>query len=154
VSKHLCRWSAGLALGAALLVLVPASAALAGDERGKWWMAPSSKAELGLTDEQSRELEAVFQSMLPRMRGEWETLRREEAALSALMLENGNERAIGLAIDRVEAARSAAGKTRTWMLVKMYRVLTPEQRVKVQAMQEQRDRAHRQRMSGSGPPRP
>jgi Spy/CpxP family protein refolding chaperone len=77
------------------------------------------------------------------MRAEKQALDREDAALSRLMVEGADESAIGQAIERVEAARSAANKTRTWMLVRMYRVLSAEQRVKVQAMHERhlRERA-------------
>ena len=131
---------------AVLLLAVPLSA---GDGRAKWWQSDWGRTELGLTDQQSRDLEAVFQSLLPRMRAEKETLDREQAALSALMVQGAPEREIGTAIERVEAARSAASKTRTWMLVRMYRVLSPEQRAKIQAMHEQRD----ERRGGGAPPR-
>jgi Spy/CpxP family protein refolding chaperone len=106
---------------------------------------------LGLSDEQSRALEAVFQSLLPRMRAEKQALDREDAALSRLMLAGAEDGVIGQAIDRVESARSAANKTRTWMLVRMYRVLSPEQRVKLQAMHERHVRERGNRPSGGGP---
>jgi Spy/CpxP family protein refolding chaperone len=128
-----------LAACTAACVLLLASAAVALDERQKWWFSEWAKSELGLSEAQSREIEAVFQSLLPRMRAEKEAYDRENAALSKLMVEGAIERAIGPAIDRVEAARGAVSKTRTWMLVRMYRVLTPEQRVKLQAKHERRE---------------
>ena len=141
------RLHAPLLVRRALVVacLLAAAPVLAGDERSKWWIAPESRAELGISDAQSRELEAVFQSLLPRLRAEKQALDREDAALVRLMAESSDEAAIGVAIDRVEAARSAVNKTRTWMLVRMNRVLTPEQRVKLQALHERRQREHRTR---------
>ena len=120
----------------------------AGDERQKWWFSEWAKAELGLSEQQSREIEAVFQSLLPRMRAEKEAYDRENATLSKLMVDGASERAIGPAIERVEAARGAVSKTRTWMLVRMYRVLTPDQRVKLQAKHERRESPRRRQLPG------
>lgn len=136
-----------------LLAGLAASVEAGQPERPKWWLSAQMRAELGLTDEQSQQIEDVFQSVLPRMRAEKEALDREDAVLSRLMVDGADERAIGHAIDRVEAARSAAGKTRTWMLVRMYRVLSPEQRAKVQAMHEQHQR-RRDARPGSAADRP
>lgn len=130
-----------------LAVLAPARGT-AEEPRQKWWFSDWAKSDLSLTDQQSAEIEAVFQSLLPRLRGEKEVLDWESAALSKLMVDGATEKAIGPAIERVEAARAAVSKTRTWMLVRMYRVLTPDQRVKLQAKHERRDS-----YSGGGPPR-
>ena len=43
-------------------------------------------------------------------------------------------------IDRVEAARSALAKTRTLMLYRMHRLLSPEQRVRLEAFERERAR--------------
>jgi Spy/CpxP family protein refolding chaperone len=141
-----------MAACAAVSVLLGAGAASAGDERQKWWLSAWAKTDLGLSDDQSREIEGVFQSLLPRMRAEKEAFDKENAALSKLMVDGASERSIGPAIDRVEVARSAASKTRTWMLVRMYRVLTPEQRVKLQARHERWETERRAR-TDSGPPK-
>ena len=131
--------------------LLAAWPALAGDERSKWWVSPESRAELGISDAQSRDLEAVFQSLLPRLRAEKQALDREDATLARLMAAETDEAALGAAIDRVEAARSAVNKTRTWMLVRMNRVLSAEQRVKVQALHDRRQREHRARSAAPKP---
>jgi Spy/CpxP family protein refolding chaperone len=134
-------------------LVVAGPAASAGDERQKWWFSDWARSDLGLTDQQSREIEAVFQSLLPRMRAEKELFDRENATLTQLMIAGAGETAIGPAIDRVETARSAVNKTRTWMLVRMYRVLTPEQRVKLQARHERREFERRDSPGRGGPPR-
>jgi Spy/CpxP family protein refolding chaperone len=136
-----------------LACVLAAAPAVAGDDRSKWWVSAEGRAELGISEAQSRELEAVFQSLLPRLRAEKQALDREDATLTRLMAEGADETTLGPAIDRVEAARSAVSKTRTWMLVRMHRVLSPEQRVKLHAMHERRERERRDHARG-GAPRP
>lgn len=143
----MCRALVGTAVLVSLLLGAPVHGS-AEEPRQKWWFSDWAKSDLALTDQQAAEIEAVFQSLLPRLRGEKEVLDRESAALSKLMLDGASEKAIGPAIERVETARAAVSKTRTWMLVRMYRVLTPDQRVKLQAKHERRDP-----YSGGGPPR-
>ncbi len=116
----------------------------AADDRHKWWLSETSRAELGLSDQQSSDLDAVFQSVLPRMKAEKDELDRQDRALSALIAGPADEVSVALGIDRVERARAAANKTRTWMLYRMYRVLSPDQRVKVSAMHERFERERRQ----------
>ncbi len=145
------RMAGGALLLASLLAAAPA---WAGSERSKWWISAEGRAEIGISDAQSRELEAVFQSLLPRLRAEKQALDREDAELTRLMAEGADEAVLGPAIDRVEAARSAVNKTRTWMLVRMNRVLSPEQRVKVQALHERRERERGPAHGHSAPPRP
>jgi Spy/CpxP family protein refolding chaperone len=123
--------------GVLLMVLLASALAHANQHRVKWWHSDRVKAEVGLTDEQSNELEAIFQATLPRMRADKEELDRQEQALSQLMTEATMAEAdLGAAIDRVEAARTRASKTRTLMLYRMYRVMTPEQRLKLKALHE------------------
>lgn len=105
----------------------------------KWWMSEASRSEFGLSDTQSRDIEAVFQQLLPTLRLNKADLDREEQALSRLLAEApSNEGVVVQAIDRVEAARGALSKTRTLMLYRMYRLLSNEQRTKVQAYHERR----------------
>jgi Spy/CpxP family protein refolding chaperone len=48
-------------------------------------------------------------------------------------------RVVGL-IDRVEASRSALGRTRSLMLFRIHRVLTPSQRSRLKILHEERNR--------------
>lgn len=112
--------------------LVSAGAA---EERYKWWQSPAVKADVGLTTDQSQQLEAIFQAMLPRMKADKEELDRLEAGLSKLMAEASvDEITLSQEIDRVEAARARASKTRLIMLYRMHRLLAPEQRQKLEVM--------------------
>jgi len=105
----------------------------------KWWLSDEGKKEFGISEQQSRELEAQFQTMLPTLRSNKSELDKQEKTLNQLLSDAASsEPAVAQAIDRVEAARSALSRTRTLMLYRMYRLLTPEQRAKVQAYYERK----------------
>jgi Spy/CpxP family protein refolding chaperone len=105
----------------------------------KWWNSDEGRAEFAITDQQSRDLEAIFQQVLPTLKANKTDLDRQEKLLSQLLnAANSPEADVVRAIDRVEAARSALSRTRTLMLYRMYRLLSVEQRVKVQAYQERK----------------
>jgi Spy/CpxP family protein refolding chaperone len=105
----------------------------------KWWLSPEGKKEFGISEPQSRELEAQFQQMLPTLRANKSELDKQEKTLNQLLGEAGSsEPTVAQAIDRAEAARSALSRTRTLMLYRMYRLLSPEQRAKVQAYYERK----------------
>jgi Spy/CpxP family protein refolding chaperone len=105
----------------------------------KWWLSEDGKKEFKISEQQSRELETQFQQMLPTLRTNKEELDKQEKVLNRLLYDTASaEPAVTQAIDRVEAARSALSRTRTLMLYRMYRLLTPEQRAKVQAYYERK----------------
>jgi Spy/CpxP family protein refolding chaperone len=105
----------------------------------KWWLSDEGRAEFSITDAQSRDLEAIFQQVLPTLKTNKSDLDRQEKALAQLLNDaNSPETMVVQTIDRVEAARSALSRTRTLMLYRMYRLLSAEQRVKVQAYQERK----------------
>lgn len=132
----LCAWM--------VLTTVLAGAALTtgGTPRpSKWWLAAESRAAVGITDRQSAKIERIFQSMLGDLRAEKALFERQEQELSRLLGTDGTEEAVVIrAIDRVEAARSALAKTRTLMLYRMRRVLSPEQRVRLDDYHKKQER--------------
>jgi Spy/CpxP family protein refolding chaperone len=105
----------------------------------KWWQDPECKARVGLTDAQTAEIDRIFLSVRDELRAEKAELEKQEAALSRLLAESSdNEAVVVRTIDRVEAARSALAKTRTLMLYRMHRLLSPEQRRKLEAYEQSR----------------
>ncbi len=109
----------------------------------KWWQNPRA-AELGLTQDQSRRLEEIFQATLPALRTCNSELEKREARLNAMVSASGvTEAEVSRLIDLVEASRGEMSKARTLMLFRMYQVLTPEQRDRVKAMYEQWERDRR-----------
>lgn len=118
-------------------------------QRFKWWQSDTVAAEIGLTEEQGADIEAIFQSLRPRLRELARRLHREEDELTAIMhAMQAEEWEVALQIDKVEAARGALSKTRTLMLYRMHRTLTAEQSEALHAMWERR-RSHGQSSSGN-----
>jgi Spy/CpxP family protein refolding chaperone len=142
-----------LAAAAVLLAAgLVSSSAQASPDRHKWWMSEQVKADVGLTAQQSQELEAIFQSVLPQLRVAKADLDQLERRVSQLLAEGtADEATFGQALERVEAARGALNKTRTLMLFRMYRVLSPEQRVKLRAIHERVEQERRQRHGSPSP---
>lgn len=128
VSSRLGRW---VVVGALATASVPVAA---GEERHKWWQSARVRAEVGLSDSQAQQIEAIFQETLPQLQAAKAELDRRQAALTRLIEASSSDEAqVVDAIDRVEAARSAAAKLRTLMLYRMHRILTPEQRARLKA---------------------
>jgi protein CpxP len=128
-----CRLAPVLLLTA--LTAAPLSAG--GPTQFKWWQSERFVQELALTPDQQSRLDAIFKSAWPSLEGCKTDLDRLDTELSKLIAEGtAGETQIIHQIDRVEASRSALGRARSLMLYRMYRVLTPDQRVKLKALKE------------------
>lgn len=131
-------------LAMVVLAGLTARPAQAGDERHKWWTSDRAKAEIGLSDAQSAAIEDIFQATLPRLRTEKAELDRLEAEVARLLSAGApDESAVSQAVDKAEAARSVCNRTRTMMLFRMYRLLSPDQRVKLRTYHERLERERR-----------
>lgn len=117
--------------------------------RRPWWIDEHARAELSITDQQSDSIDQVWQKSLPRLRESRQQLDKLEDVLSQMILDAADEAAVVAQIERVESARAEANKTRTLMLYRMNRLLTPDQRVKLKAMH---DRMEASRRSAKGSP--
>lgn len=106
-----------------------------GTKRHKWWRGDEARQDFGINEQQSKDLEAIFQQTLPMLKAKKADVDREEKVLSTLMAKasTSNESAVVQAVEKVEAARSSLSRTFTMMQYRMFRLLTPEQRAKVQA---------------------
>ena len=125
---------------AGLLVMVAAGSAWGGQSKKKWWHSARFQQELALSPDQVTRLEQVFQESLPALKAEKRELDRLESELSTLVADaSAPESRVLQLIDKVEASRSALGRTRSLMLFRLHRVLTPEQRVKLTALHKQAD---------------
>jgi Spy/CpxP family protein refolding chaperone len=130
-------------IGVALLALL-ASVPRAGAQSSKWWQDDKTKAELGLTADQATRIEEVFQTTLVPQRKRLEELNRREKEFSALLLRDDvTEAQVMREAEQVESLRGALRKARTLMLFRINRILTPEQRIKVNEMDDRRDRDRR-----------
>jgi hypothetical protein len=131
-----------VAVFAVLLVL----AVPVGAQGVKWWMSDEYKRELGLTTDQSRRVEEVFQTALPTLRTQKKALDDAEQEFQQVM-QRGNYSSVMEKVDHLEAARANLNRTRTMMLVNMRKLLTTDQWIKLDAMhqaaeQRKADSAH------------
>jgi Spy/CpxP family protein refolding chaperone len=99
-----------------------------------WWKSEAFKRELKLSVEQINRIDRIWEAARPELRQEFEELSRLEDKFSRLLQSDADEAMLSRQIDRVETARANANKTRSLMLVQMRKVLTPEQRVSLDAI--------------------
>jgi Spy/CpxP family protein refolding chaperone len=129
--------SGRFAIIAATIVAVAALSAPAASAQGfKWWQSDKFKRELGLTEDQSAKIEAIFQKTVPVLRQQKDVLDKTQADFNQ-MIEASDDAQVMAQVGVVEAARSELNKSRTMMLLRMRRVLTPDQRVKFVMLQQQ-----------------
>lgn len=114
--------------------------------QGKWWQSEEYKRELKLTPEQSKKLEDVWQAAVPTLKSLKKALDQAESEFERL-LERGDDGSVMDQVERVEAARAELSKAHTMMLLKMKKMLTPEQWAKFNAMHQSADR-ERNRTNG------
>jgi Spy/CpxP family protein refolding chaperone len=133
LTKTFVRFSALFAAAALLLLAHPATG-----QGFKWWQDDAFKKELGLTAEQTRGLEEIFQKSLPVLKGQKTALDVAEAQFERL-IQRGDKAAIEQ-IDAVEAARSELNKSRSKMLVNMRQVLTTDQWARFTALHQATER--------------
>jgi Spy/CpxP family protein refolding chaperone len=95
----------------------------------RWWKTDKYRLELKLTAEQSAEIERIVQESWTRMKADKNDLDGAQIDFRQLMERpNASERELLKAAERLEMARYSISKERTMMLVRIHKVLTPEQR--------------------------
>ena len=103
-----------------------------------WWRNESIVKDLGLTTDQTTRINAIFETTVPELRQDREELERLEAKLSRMIQDDRlDEASLARQIDRVEMARANGNKTRSLMLMRMYRVLTKDQRTRFDQLSKQ-----------------
>ena len=126
-----------LLVGASLLSVAPVFAAQDG-RRFKWWQNYAVQRTLGLASDQIKRIEEVFQGALPDLRRGKQQLDALEGELSRLVEKSVDDTTVAQQVDRVEAARAVLNKTRTLMLLRIRRILGPDQRVRLDAFHKER----------------
>lgn len=132
--------SCQLAAAAALLSLavIPLAGSSQQTTGRGWWRNESIVKDLGLTTDQTARINTIFETTMPELRQDREELERLEAKLSRMIQdERMDEASLARQIDRVEMARANGNKTRSLMLLRMYRVLTREQRTRFDQISKQ-----------------
>jgi Spy/CpxP family protein refolding chaperone len=121
-----------------------------GERRIKWWLDEKARLELGITPQQSADIEQIFQSTLPTLRQARKELEELESRLSQ-MIKDGTApvAAVTEQVERVESARAEMNKLRTVMLYRINRVLSADQRGRLKAWHERQGKPRQ----GDGPDR-
>lgn len=116
--------------------------------RWKWWLRADSRQDLALSDIQAKQIDEIFESTMPNQRERWHQLESLEKSLEVAIKEaKADIPAITAQVQKVEQLRAEVTLTRTVMIYRMHRLLTPEQRAKVEAMR-QRDQERRRESNG------
>ena len=105
------------------------------EHRLPWWKSPDTRAELRISDKQSKEIDDIFQETVPGLRAAKEELDKLDDAVAKLIKEGTADIAVvARQVEQAEQARASLTTKRTVMLYRMHRLLTPEQRAKLDAM--------------------
>jgi len=101
---------------------------------GRWWNNPEMAQKLGLTADQQKRMDEIFQQHRLKLIDLNASLQKEEAILEPLMeADQPDESKIVAQIDRVAQARAELEKANARMLLGIRRVLNPDQWKKLQA---------------------
>lgn len=101
---------------------------------GRWWNNPEFAAQLGLTADQQKRMEAVFQQNRPTLIDLNAAVQKEEAKMEPLLsIDQPDESLVLAQVDRIAQARAALEKANARMLLGLRRVLTVEQWKKLEA---------------------
>jgi Spy/CpxP family protein refolding chaperone len=101
---------------------------------GRWWNDPEMARKLGLTPDQQKRMDEIFQQHRLKLIDLNASLQKEEAILEPLMeADPPDEARIVAQIDRVAQSRAELEKANARMLLGIRRVLNPDQWKKLQA---------------------
>jgi len=119
--------------------------------RMPWWKAADTRAELGISDKQSKDIDEVFQSTYPSLRADKEALDRLDEVVARTIKEGTADiSTVNQQVSQAEQARAKLAASRTMMLYRMHRLLSPEQRAKLDAMFERREAERRKSKNSDG----
>jgi Spy/CpxP family protein refolding chaperone len=101
----------------------------------RWWTMEKYRLELKLTADQTAQIDKIFQVSMDRLKTQKEDFDRAQSDFQQLMKKGtASERDLLRSADSLELARFKVSSERTSMLVRIHSVLTPEQRVALQAI--------------------
>jgi len=107
---------------------------------GAWWKNSDIVQELGLSQEQVKQIEGTFYDHRLKLIDLNANVEREETRLQPLMeADTVNEAQIGPQIDKVLAARTALEKANVMMMLSIRKVLTVDQWKKLESIRNHRE---------------
>jgi Spy/CpxP family protein refolding chaperone len=123
---------------------------------GRWWDDPEFIKKLGLTDDQQKKMDEIFNTNRLKLIDLFAAVQKEEAVMEPLVAADPpDENKLLAQIDRVAQARAELEKANARMLLGIRRQLTHEQWLKLKAerppMHGPRGMGPREGGPGSGP---
>ena len=95
---------------------------------GRWWDNPDMVQKLGLSTDQQKKMDDIFQQSRLKLIDQHAAVEKEEAILEPLIsADQPNEGQVLAQIDKVAQARAELEKANARMLLGLRRVLTPQQ---------------------------
>lgn len=139
---------------AAVLAFAASAAAASATQQlpeGKWWKRPRVAAAVGLTTEQTRQIEGIFSRTRPTLIDLRADLEKKQGELQdALDDSAADRREIASRVEAVEDARAELQKARILMVLDMKQVLKPDQWNRLRRLHAEARRQRSQRMDRFG----
>ena len=132
------------------LILLPANVEA---QRFKWWHDDTVKRHVGLTAKQTKKLDDIFNGSMPDLAKAKHELDLIERGLVAFADSSNDDAELRDRVNRVETARAELNTRRSVMLFRMRRILSVEQRAKLESLQQERDRRRPQHEKPAPPQR-
>lgn len=105
--------------------------------RWMWWRVAETQTELGISDQQAGEIDQIFQATAPSLHAAKDELDKLDAEVAQVIKPaTADVSAVNQLVSRAEQARAKLTTMRTVMFYRMHRVLSPDQRTKLNAMFE------------------
>jgi Spy/CpxP family protein refolding chaperone len=118
---------------------------------GRWWDNPKTAQQIGLTADQQKKMDDIFQQNRLKLIDLSAALEKQEVIMQPLMeADQPDEGKILAQIDAIAQARAELEKNNARMLLEIRKVLTPDQWKKVKELQPEEKRVFIQRFSGGG----
>ncbi len=122
---------------------------------GKWWDNPQVAEQLGLSADQKKKMDDIFQQNRLKLVDLNATVQKAELTMEPLVAaDQPDEAKIVAQIDKVAQARAELEKANARMLLGIRGVLTPEQFQKLQAQARPGGQGQGRRNAGTPPPPP
>jgi Spy/CpxP family protein refolding chaperone len=107
-------------------------------EHGRWWNNPRVAQQIGITDDQKKKMDDIFQQHRLKLIDLNASLEKQEAIMHPLIeADQPDESKILSQIDAIAQARAELEKDRARMLFSIRQTLTPDQWKKLQAFVHQ-----------------
>lgn len=134
-----------------VLAALPAPAAASPElPDGKWWKRPRIAAAIGLTPEQTHDIERIFSKARPLLIDLKANLEKRQGELEDAIESDADRKAIAARVEEVEDSRAELQKARILMLLDMKQVLRAEQWERLVRMQEEARRSRMDRRERFG----